>query len=354
VPASYEPDVSLPVRPGSNRRIAGIILVIMLGMAVLGLTFALGTWEQRESRHPRPGPPINGAERYVPAELPALGYLPVDTNVVAGIHVAEILRDKLAGKLLEPPLAAPLAQALAVVEQRTGLKLDAIDHVVFGTTLKDEVPQLTVVVQTRLPYSGDELSRIYPQKPIPQHKQPMFRIKLEPTGGGYVWCADPRTLVVILRPDAAKIEDMDRIPATPRKGDEGLPEPLREVLEKRLRGSVLWVAGDLTDSRFFDSLAAFTRFPAKQLELVKSIRRFGVGMLQQEDLTVMGAAETRDDKTVRAWKNYLESFRWEGIKSQKVIEPPAQGPDRHWVNLQIRADAGGIREILDGIYPRPK
>src|SRR5207244_10502581 len=130
-----------------------------------------------------------------------------------------------------PPPPGPLAQARAVVEQRTGLKIDASDHVVLGTTLKDEVPQLTIVVQTRVPYSGDELRRLYPQKPIPQHKQPMFRIKLEPTGGGYVWCANPRTMVMILRPDDAKIEDMDRIQATRHRGAVGLTHPLHELLE---------------------------------------------------------------------------------------------------------------------------
>jgi hypothetical protein len=351
--ATYEADASAPpARSGSNRKLAGIILGIMLGMAVVGLIFALSTWKAREGRHPRPLAPLYSPQRYAPAELPGLGFLPVDTNVAAGIHLADILRDKLGARLLEPPLPGPLAQALAVVETRTGLKLDAIDHVVFGTALKDEVPQLTIVVQTRVPYTGDELRRLYPQKPIPQHKQPMFRIKLEPAGGGYVWCADPRTLVMILRPDAAKIEDMDRIPATPRKGDEGLPGPLREALEKRLRGSVLWIAGDLEDTRFFDALAAFTRLPPKQLGLVKSVRSFGVGMLLQEDLTLIGALNTRDNKTGREWKDYLEALPWPDVKSKKIIAPGKDAADSNWLNLQVRAEPSGIRALLEPLLPK--
>jgi hypothetical protein len=333
----------------SNRKAAGIILGIMFGMAILGGVFALSTWKLRESRHPKPLVGLGGPRSYEPAELPGLGYLPVDTNVAAGIHVADILRDKLGTKLLESPLPGPLGRALTLVEGRTGVKLETIDHIVLGTTLKDEVPQLTIVV--RAPYSLDALRRLYPQKPIPQHKQPLFRVKLEPVGGGYVWCADPRTLVVILRPDAAKIEDMDRIPATPRKGDEGLPEPLRELLEKRLRQSVLWLAGDLNGIPFFDSLNTFVRMPPKELELIKSVRSFCTGMLLQEDLTMIGAVKTRDNQSAREWKDYLEALRWPGVKSKKLLEPPQDGPESRWLNVQIRAEPSTFRDILDELIP---
>jgi hypothetical protein len=323
----------------------------MFGMAILGGVFALSTLKLRESRHPKPLVGLSGPRSYEPAELPGLGYLPVDTNVAAGIHVADILRDKLGGKLLEPPLPSPLAAAVAMVERQTGVKLNNIDHLVLGTTLKDEIPQLTIVVQTREPYSLDILRRLYPQKPIAQHKQPLFRVKLEPVGGGYVWCADPRTLVVILRPDAAKIEDMDRIPATPRKGDEGLPEPLRELLEKRLRQSVLWLAGDLNGIAFFDSLNTFVRMPPKELELIKSVRSFCMGTLLQEDLTVIGAVKTRGNRSARAWKDYLEALRWPSVKSKKLLDPPQEGPESRWLNVQIRAEPSAFRDILDNLIP---
>jgi len=348
------PAIEVP-SPNSTRptgRTAGIILGIMFGMALVGALLALSTWKLRESRHPKLLPGLTERRNYAPADVPALGYLPADTNVAAGIHVADILRDKTGAKLLEPPLPGLLGQALGIVEQRTRIKLDAIDHVVLGTTLKDEVPQLTIVVQTRLPYSPAALGRLYPQKPIPQHKQPMFRIKLEPVGGGFLWCADPRTLVMILRPDAAKIEDMDRIPATPRT--EGLPEPLRNVLKKCLRGCVLWVAGDLDDTRFLDLVAPFTHLPPKELELAKGIRSLAVGVLLQEDVTVIGALQARDNKMASEAKEYLEGLTWNGIRSKKVVAGPAKGPERNWVNFQVRAEPQRIREMLNGIYRRPK
>src|SRR5438552_834987 len=48
--AAYEADSSAPTRSGSNRKLAGIILGIMFGMAVVGLIFALSTWKLREGR----------------------------------------------------------------------------------------------------------------------------------------------------------------------------------------------------------------------------------------------------------------------------------------------------------------
>jgi hypothetical protein len=321
----------------------------MFAMAAVGLIFALSTRQLRESRHPTPLAAVNQPHSYAPAKLPGLGYLPDDTNIVAGIHLAELRRDKLAARLLQRPLPGPLAQTLDLVERRSGLKLDAIDLVVCGTTLTDEVPQLTIVVHTTLPYSGDELRRLYPQKPIAQHQRPMFRVKLEPAGGGYIWCAEPRTLVMTLRPDAAKIEDMDRIPATPRKGDQGLRQSLIELLEKRLRGSMVWIAGDLDETRLFEAVAAFSRVPDKQLDLLRNLRGFSLGVLSQEDLTLIGALKARDSESAAAWRGFLEAAAWSSVKSKKIVGAPKDTPEANWVNFQVRAEPGGIRAALEAL-----
>ncbi len=316
----------------------------MFTMAMIGLLWALMTLKDRQSRHPQNQPGLDKPRSYQPAELPALGYLPGDTNVLAGIHLADLLKTPLGAKFLETPLPSLLAFPFNTIEKRAGMKLDAIDHVVLGTTLKNDIPQLTLVLQTRRPYTLQDMARVFPHQPIKHHQRPLFRFSLGVTGGGYLWCADERTLVMLLRPDAVKIEDMDHIPAAPPQASAGLAKPLRDILENRLRSSVLWVAGNLDRLPPRAALPLFGRLPAGPTELLKNIQSFGMGMLLQEDLTLIGAFEARSLPGAGAWKKFLETQARTGFKSRKIIGP---GPGDTWINLQIRAEPEGLRGMLE-------
>lgn len=332
----------------TNRSIAILVIAVMLLVAAGALGFAIHTLNQRQSRHPKTAVELRAARPHVPADLPALGYLPVDCQIIAGVHLAEMQKDIAGSKLLEPQLPGILNVGLGMLEKRTGFKIGDIDHAVFGVAMDGIIPQLTAVVRTRRSYTLEEVARAVQSKPLRHHNLPLFRIKLEPVGGGYLWCADEFTLVLVLRPDAAKIEDMDRIPARPRKGSEGLPEPIPDVLEARLKNSAVWLAGHIPDPKPIQALAGFTRLPKADVSLVAKIQTFSLGVVLQEDVTLLGDLECRDPVSAHAVEKYLLKLDFPGSKSHKVFGPPAKakGPEAHWVSLQVRADPEGMRQML--------
>jgi hypothetical protein len=342
---------ALPPRSALSRsRALALGIVGVMGLVALGaLAFALNTWGLRESRHPKTSVELQAARPHMPADLPALGYLPVDCQIVAGVHAAELRKDPVGAQLLEPPLPGLLGVGLHAVEKRTGFKLDDIDHAVFGVTMDGIIPQLTAVVRIRRSYTLEEVARAVQSKPLRHHNLPLFRIKLEPVGGGYLWCADEFTLVMVLRPDAAKIEDMDKIPAKPRKASDGLSGPLREMLESRLKNGVLWLAGHIQDPEPIQTLAGLTRLSKTDAALLAKIQTFALGIQLQEDLTLLGALECRDHSAAIALEKYLAKLDFPGAKSRKVIGPPpnADGPEARWVNLQVRCDPAGMRKMLE-------
>jgi hypothetical protein len=334
--------------------VAGILLIIMLGMAAAGLALALGTWKTRESRHPKPLFDVTPQGVYTPAELPSLGYLPADSNVVAGIHVRSILANQQLAEVLHSPLPGSLAGAFAMIEKNTGLRLGAIDHIALGTTVGPEIPQLTIVARTNQPYTLEQIAHLHAQKPIPQHKRPLFRFTLEPTGGGYLWCADERTLIMTIRPDAVKIEDMDRIPASPRHGAEGFSPQLREILATRLRDSVLWIAGVLENPEFLDALTFFAHLTPQQAHLARGIRTFDLGLFPSAGISLLGEIEARDEQSVLTWKDYLEKISWPGVKDRRIITTP-KGASTHRADFQFRVEPSDVRATVQALpFTTPK
>ena len=343
--------------PRSNRSIGIAIIAVMGLVALAGLGFALKTWGLRESRHPKSPVELQPARPHIPGDLPALGYLPTDCQIVAGANLAEMRKDRAGVQLLEPRLPGLLGVGFNAVEKRTGFKLNDIDHAVFGIAFDGIIPQLTVVVRTGRKYTLEEIARAVHGKPLRHHNLPLFRIKLDPVGGGYLWCADEYTLVMVLRPDAAKIEDMDKIPAKPRKASEGLSEPLQDILENRLRFGVIWLAGHIPDQQPIQTLAGLTRLPKSDIDLLTKIKSFALGISLQDDATLAGGLECRDPPAAAALETYLTKLEFPGVKSRKVVGPPpkAAGPEARWVNLQIRTDPAAMRKVLEafnGVVPR--
>src|SRR5207302_2196471 len=128
--------------------------------------------------------PVSPRPVQSPGALAGLGFLPPDVNVVAGVHVAELLKDPAGKKLLEAPRAPLLDLLLGAVEKWTRLTPEQVASIALGTQIKDKIPQLTVVVETRLPYDPDELARaLRPIVPTLQRGKPLFRFTLAPGEG---------------------------------------------------------------------------------------------------------------------------------------------------------------------------
>jgi hypothetical protein len=360
----------------SNRTVIALLMGGMGLAALVGLVLALSTWKAREGRHPNPRPPDGfSSQTGAPGDAPTLGYLPADTNLVAGVHLADLRKHALGKQLLEPPRPALFESALALVGERTGLKAREIDHVIFGTTLKGELPQLTAVVRTTRPYRLEDLAGKFPAAPLRHHKKPLFRFKGNPTGGGFLWCPDDRTLVMTVRLDLPKIEDMGAVPATPRPGADGLPEPLRPVLEQRLRHSAVWLAGFMSQPQPLEALSPWAPMPKELALLLTQARTFSLGIQLQEKLTLLAGVEGRTIAGSQAWQRFWETVKIPGLDSRTVVPSAAQqtlwlaagtaasagldpfpGAPLHllppqlenWVNVQLRLSTEGIQALMAG------
>jgi hypothetical protein len=339
----------------TNRRIGWSVLGIMSLMAVCGLIFALLTQEYRRKNDYRmkkdttPPPTVQA-----PGELAGLGYLPPEVNVVAAVQVAELFKDRDGKQLLEAPRPAVLDLALGLVEKRTKLKAEEVDHIVLGTEIKAKLPQLTVVVRTRAPYDAAALAKtLLPAAPTRHRGGLLFRFDLRP-GQGMLWCPQPQTLVLLLRLNAFKTEDLDAIPLTPRKDADAPPQAVREILTGNRVGkqSLAWIAGSVDDPGLVKELLALgpltdVRGSLGDFERLKQVRSFGLSLVSQNGLALDANFRTNDTKAARLVREHLEGLKFPDLKL-KVEGPPPEvtAAADQWVTLQIRGDLGAFRAAL--------
>src|SRR5262249_27602120 len=212
------------------------------------------TWRSRDERHPHLSqePVITEPN---PPELPGLGYLPRDVNIIAALRPADLLESPVGKKLLEEPRPFVFDAAMAFVEKWTGIKSDNIDHLVAAIALKPkEIGPLILVVQTRRPYHPDALSESLKAKWTFRHDLPLFKFHYD-SGQGYLWCVNPRALVVVLPlVGGLREDDLDNIPSKPWEASERMA--LRGVLNRMAKDSQAWFAAYLLDPALLDGLTS--------------------------------------------------------------------------------------------------
>jgi predicted Zn finger-like uncharacterized protein len=306
----------------SNRTAALVVVGIMLASAAVGLFYALRTAPERQSRHPDPTK-IFAVRDYRPADLPALGYLPFDTRIAAGIHVADLLRDPLGNKLLEKPRWQGFDWVLDRIAQWTDLTPEAIDHIAVGINAPgEELPGLAVVVQTRQPYRSSVLKNKYANRaPDYFYERPLFRIQVQ-IGDGYLWCADDRTLVMLVRFEGVQRADLDRIPFKAHAGMEGLPDELQTLITDRLPPQpVAWAVGELEEITERLQHLPIAPLAGKSLAMGTDVRSFALGVQLQKEAVLYGAFEGKDLTAAYAIQNALQ--RQPGAAIKVVGLPPA-------------------------------
>jgi hypothetical protein len=217
-----------PARALTNRAIARVVVAGMLGMAGLGLVFALKTVGVRRANDSKgaqpPEPPVESVA-LAPASWPGLGHLPDDVHIVAGVRVADAL-DSPAGRALLGPLGLANAQKTTIL----GISPGHVDNLMFGASLRALPPRVTAVVHGSI---GDAPG---PGRAIEQHGKTLHRAKLWATGPeGAIWRSDRHTLVAALLP-----EDFDHVPAKPRDS-----VPLSELMSRLDPQATAWLVASV-------------------------------------------------------------------------------------------------------------
>jgi len=340
-----------PERGPSNRRLALIVLALMACMAALSLVYALRTTDFRRSNDRKKSDRADPVVLRSPLELSGLDYLPLHCDVLAGIHVAQLLQHKEARKWLQSPRGMFFDWTVGQVERWTTLKAQDLDEITVGIVLSGETPWAVLVAQTKLAHAlqiGMKEKGSVARPSQWQHRgRPVFRAPLDTVGERALWCAGDKTLVFVLKADKVEDEDLLQIPE-PTPKTSARSETLDEIMGRRLRGpQLLWVAADL--SKLATPVPVLTFLPARESNLLSKIEAFGLGLSHQEEPALMGHFKLKKTSDVRAVTEYLESFTSETILANRVEVPPPQAklPDALWLTWQLRAMTSALPKLFE-------
>jgi hypothetical protein len=374
---------------GWNRREAqdrtreplGKRLPVLIGLSVLVLfvvELALVMMHARTAR-PSEDEGTQPVRIVAPAELAALGYLPDDTDLIFGIHAAELLDDPV-GRDLVDVVGNDTINA-HTIEGWSGLALDEVDHAVLGLTLDENLARhFTFVVRTRRSIDRDRVLQALKaekQRDLDGRSVHPFVMKtnhwLFREIGANAWFADDHTLVV-----AKTFDDgpEHRVPLEPHTGSEHLRPALRDLLKERIRPPAqVWVAGHLPprDQQFSLLKALLLDKDNAPLEKVKT---FGLWMTAEpKEATLRAAFDCEDEKAVEALTAYLapprpridrttgkapakEKVPPDNLKGIRAWFAPGQGglmgrefgqslkltQNGTWLDVQAKASAEAIRK----------
>jgi hypothetical protein len=312
------------IRPSrrSLRRVAGIVVGIMGVMAILSFTYAWHTVNWRRSRDPKPGKALatQPAPMPRPVEWAALGYLPPETAIIAGLHVAEAEKTPRGKELLQSPRIGPIPISSTDIENWTGLKITDIDHAVIGLKVEPRIPPaMVLVVRSRQPIDQTKVraalksergSEIGKKKVWHYNVRISSKLSLE----GLLWFASSDLLVVSF----SKL-DMEKVPDQPASGATQIPTLLRDAIRDRVNpGSQAWLAGRVENWDGVTPLLSLA-MNKETLETLSSLRTFGFGVQVASGIRLEGAVQGVDEAATERLK-----MRWTVMavpEGAKELEP---------------------------------
>ncbi len=334
--------------PRRNRLVAVVVLGTMFLMATLSLTFALYTRAERRANDTamkkRPGRGLFAAARPEPPpeplspwRLPLLGYLPPDTNIVLGLHVAELFHDKAGRQLLDQPLRIGRTSIRpGQIAGWCGLPLEDIDHIVLGISTRDPIiPPAVLLVRTNRPYLPEQVRNAVKGEHKPgSGKKQLYHFTLQnPMVDAVVWCIDGQTLALALIPAY-----LDAVPAEPRAGLDHLPQTVRATLKDRVEsGALLWLVGGL-DDRTWDLVT--TLAPWVDRQRLASLRTVAAWVLPQDQVRVGAVFQSQDAAAAR---HIEDLFSKPGTTANPNLKVVRDGP---WVTLQYRTDLEAVLQAM--------
>jgi hypothetical protein len=336
-------------RRWSNRMVAMVVLGVMGCMATAGLVLALMTVPERRANdtglkarahrplappHEVPAEPL--ARVVAPHKLAALGYLPRDTGLIVGVHVAELQALPVGQRLLHEPFTFGKASLnVDAYAERIGLRLEDLDHLVVGLVMDQSLlPRLTMVLRTRNDFEPEELRvRLKGERVASADGRVIFRFS--PPGRKlpfYMYCPDRRTAAIAL-----VAEQLEAVPAQPVAGLAQLPRELQELLRTRSEPtSPLWVAGHVDN--WSKSPARLVVTKKEDMERLTSLQTFGIWAEFERAVTVKGALRCKDAAAAKALDDSLRAPRRAANPSLKTV---LDGP---WLTLQVQVDLASIQK----------
>ena len=292
----------------SKSTVRGVVLGVMAVMAIVSLTFALKTVDYRRARDPRlpqATQPDAVIQALPPAEWPALGWLPPDTGVVLGLHVAAAQQGPVSGEVLRKLRVGANPVGAAELENWTGLQFEEIDHAALGFKVEQRlIPPFVLVVQTRRPFDLAKVrSTLKAERSSEVGKKTVYHFT--PRGSKLsfdvmLWPAAANTLIVCMTR-----ADLESIPAAPRAGADHLPTTLQSLLKERVdAGAQFWLVGHVAQ---WDSLGTLlsTFLTKDALLTLAKVRSFAFSVQIDPGAKLRGAVAASDaaalDQLAQQW-----------------------------------------------------
>jgi hypothetical protein len=323
--------------------VALVILGIMVAMAALGLTYALYTKELRRQRDhlgalSAETPPQNIVQK--PEKLAALGYLPAETDAIAGIHVAGLMAQPSMQPVLQLLRSNRAEFGIARLEQLTGLKLEDLDHVVLGLKQQEDViPQIILIVRTRRPYDPDVIrAKLKAKRAIELQGKRVYRFTPEQWQlVAALWCADERTLVFGLHPN-----DLIDLPTAPIAGVERFPEQLRKYLTGLDLGPQAWLVSAPSQWEKLLGLLHLLGLGEADRRIFRQVRALCCQMKCWDKVVGDVTFECIDRAGAKAFDNYLDSKGLDPshLRSMAAKEPRAAALLQELADSLVRTQPG--------------
>jgi hypothetical protein len=313
----------------SNGATALFILANMGALATAAVFSAVLTEQERRAHdtapphHAKPWPrPVEELDLgkvtpVAPFRLAALGYLPADTNVIVGVHLAEALQSEAGKRLLHDPIQVGTVEIRpADVEKWTGLKLEEVDHFVLSVS-----PRLILVVRTRRAFDPDKVRAALTEGQGLPFK-PALRLP------------DKHTIVL-----GVVDGQLDTVPALPRTGSDHLPEEVRTALQKRLPpAGPFWAVGAADDWSKTSLSMTFARLKKEDCDRLERVCAFAVGLDLGEKIRVNAALKGKDEAAAEALEKFFTGLG-QGVDLTMVR-------DGQWLTLQLTTDLNAVGRAL--------
>jgi hypothetical protein len=347
--------VSLKEKPRGRNRLVGLgLLALMAVMAGTALTYALVTTAVRRAHDTgsrqtsRPLPIPTGATvlpetgPVAPAKLDALAYLPPDTGLIVGVHLAEIGNAEAGKALLAQPVnVGPRDVTIDDLLRWTGFRREEVLHLVIGVKIDDPPPlppRMNLVLHTKAAFDAGALRKRLKaerQPDVEGHQIYTFRVAGLPLPPAF-WCADDRHTVVFGLVPA----DLGDVPIQPRR--DQLPSEIRDVLKERVAsGGPLWVAGAADDWKKTRLPLLFAKVKPADRDSLNGIRTFAAWAQFEQGVTIWGTFHCRDDKDTEAVESYFKRL---GKADNPDLKTAVEGG---WLTVQWRTQVETVLKALE-------
>jgi hypothetical protein len=326
----------------------------MLVSCVVSVLLAIGGTYYVLNRKPAETTP-SSAERKPgilppPVALPALAYLPSNTNVVAGfspgplVVYAEVNNTTTDKLLADSGLPKVIPEAL----KRLGVPLNQIDHVVAGLGLAEDnaIPQVTVVLVLKGAMADEaEFWKAIGAERVSGGARPKYKA----TFGGLPTVAVRVTPTVVVFSTEAQV--VDKISGERPPSVEHFSPGLKDTLATKLSpASFLWLATGTKDQ--------WAKSPTVQLALTATNRKdllawiargqaLAVGLSLEPDPWIQVAVKADNGATAMALSDYLAT-QWAGDRTE--VETTRDD----WSVVKAFCPLADTAKMLDLFIPKPK